>query len=153
MGFAFELALFPFHWGALDAYTAAAPSLAGFVMSASKLGAAFVLGRLALTAGVELGQLLIWVGALTIGWGTFGALAQGADLRRMLAYSAITHAGFIGLALGSGPNGPTTAVFYAAVYGSTAMLVFAVVGRPGVQPTFVRSGRCARSDWGSGCSR
>jgi NADH-quinone oxidoreductase subunit N len=125
MGFAFELALFPFHWGALDAYTAAAPSLAGFVMSASKLGAAFVLGRLVLTAGVELGQLLIWVGALTIVWGTFGALAQAADLRRMLAYSAITHAGFIGLALGSGPNGPTTAVFYAAVYGSMAMLVFA----------------------------
>jgi NADH-quinone oxidoreductase subunit N len=43
----------------------------------------------------------------------------------MLAYSAITHAGFIGLALGSGPNGPQTAAFYAAMYGSMAMLVFA----------------------------
>ena len=51
MGFAFELALFPFHWGALDAYTAAAPSLAGFVMSASKLAAAFALGRLVLGRG------------------------------------------------------------------------------------------------------
>jgi len=110
MGFAFELALFPLHWGALDAYTAAAPSLAGFVMSASKLAAA-----------------LIWVGCLTILWGTFGALGQAADLRRMLAYSAVTHAGFIGLALGSGPNGPTTAAFYAAVYGSMAMLVFAAL--------------------------
>ncbi|TME27078.1 MAG: hypothetical protein E6I75_25275 [Chloroflexi bacterium] len=127
MGLAFELALFPFHWGALDAYTAAAPSLAGFVMSASKLAAAFALGRLVLAAGVELGQILVWVGSLTIVWGTFGALAQAADLRRMLAYSAITHAGFIGLALGSGPNGPTTAAFYAAVYGSMAMLVFAAL--------------------------
>jgi NADH-quinone oxidoreductase subunit N len=127
MGFAFELALFPFHWGALDAYTAAAPSLAGFVMSASKLGAAFVLGRLVLGAGVELAQLLVWVGSLTIIWGTFGALAQARDLRRMLAYSAITHAGFIGLALGSGPSGPTTAAFYATVYGSMAMLVFAAL--------------------------
>jgi len=127
IGFAFELALFPFHWGALDAYTAAAPSLAGFVMSASKLGAAFVLGRLALAAGVELAQLLVWVGALTIVWGTFGALAQTQDLRRMLAYSAVTHAGFIGLALGSGSNGPTTAAFYATVYGSMAMLVFAAL--------------------------
>jgi NADH-quinone oxidoreductase subunit N len=127
IGFAFELALFPFHWGALDAYTAAAPSLAGFVMSASKLGAAFVLGRLALAAGVELAQLLVWVGALTIVWGTFGALAQAQDLRRMLAYSAVTHAGFIGLALGSGANGPTTAAFYATVYGSMAMLVFAAL--------------------------
>jgi NADH-quinone oxidoreductase subunit N len=127
MGLAFELALFPFHWGALDAYTAAAPSLAGFVMSASKLAAAFALGRLVLAAGVELAQILVWVGSLTIIWGTFGALNQAADLRRMLAYSAITHAGFIGLALGSGPNGPTTAAFYAATYGSMAMLVFAAL--------------------------
>lgn len=103
MGFAFELALFPFHWGALDAYTAAAPSLAGFVMSASKLAAALALGRLVLASGAELAQLLVWVGSLTIVWGTFGAIAQAADLRRMLAYSAITHAGFIGLALDRDP--------------------------------------------------
>ena len=127
MGFAFELALFPFHWGALDAYTAAAPSLAGFVMSASKLAAALVLGRLVLAAGVEVAQLLIWIGSLTIVWGTFGAIAQASNVRRMLAYSAITHAGFIGLALGSGANGPPTAAFYAAVYGSMAMLVFAAL--------------------------
>ena len=127
MAFAFELALFPFHWGALDAYTAAAPSLAGFVMSTSKLAAAFALGRLVLAAGVQVGQILVWVGCLTIVWGTFGAIGQAADLRRMLAYSAVTHAGFIGLALGSGSNGPTTAAFYAAVYGSMAMLVFAAL--------------------------
>lgn len=127
LGIAFELALVPLHWAALDAYTAAAPGLAGFVMSASKLAAAFALGRLVLAAGVELAQILVWVGSLTIIWGTFGALAQANNLRRMLAYSAITHAGFIGLALGSGPNGPATAGFYAAAYGSMAMLVFAAL--------------------------
>jgi NADH-quinone oxidoreductase subunit N len=127
LGLAFELALFPLHWGALDAYTAAAPALAGYVMSASKLAAAFVLGRLVLAAGAELAQVFIWIGSLTIVWGTFGALAQANNLRRMLAYSAITHAGFIGLALGCGPGGPTTAVFYAATYGSMAMLVFAAL--------------------------
>jgi NADH-quinone oxidoreductase subunit N len=127
LGFAFELALVPLHWGALDAYTAASPSLAGFVMSASKLAAAFALGRLALTAGVQLGQVLVWIGSLTIAWGTFGAIAQAANLRRMLAYSAITHAGFIGLAAGSGSNGPTVAAFYAAAYASMAMLVFAAL--------------------------
>ena len=125
LGIAFELAIVPLHWGALDAYSAAAPGLAGFVMSASKLAAAFALGRLVVTAGVEIGQILVWVGCLTIVWGTFGALAQATNLRRMLAYSAITHAGFISLALGSGPNGPTTAGFYAAAYASMAMLVFA----------------------------
>ncbi|MDQ6669162.1 MAG: hypothetical protein M3069_00080 [Chloroflexota bacterium] len=131
MGFAFELALFPFHWGALDAYTAADPSIAGFVMSASKLAAAFALARLVQTAGFEIGQVLVWVGCLTIVWGTFGALAQAGNFRRMLAYSAVTHAGFIGLALGSGPNGPQTAAFYAAMYGSMAMLVFATLAGTG----------------------
>jgi NADH-quinone oxidoreductase subunit N len=106
-------------------------------MSASKLAAAFALGRLVLGAGVEFAQILVWVGCLTIVWGTFGALAQATDLRRMLAYSAVTHAGFIGLALGSGANGPTTAVFYAAVYSSMAMLVFA--GLAGQRTTDVRN--------------
>jgi NADH-quinone oxidoreductase subunit N len=132
MGLGFELAIFPFHWGALDAYTAAVPSVAGFVMSASKLAAAFALGQLVLAAGLPLGQLLVWVGCLTIIWGTFGALGQAASLRRMLAYSAITHAGFIALALGSGPTGPQTATFYAAIYGSMAMLVFAALAGRGV---------------------
>jgi NADH-quinone oxidoreductase subunit N len=130
LGIAFELALVPLHWGALDAYTAAAPGLAGFVMSASKLAAAFALGRVVLAAGGSLAQILVWLGCLTIVWGTFGALAQASDLRRMLAYSAITHAGFIGLALGSGPAGPGTAGFYAAAYASMAMLVFAGLAGP-----------------------
>ena len=94
--------MFPLHWGALDAYTAAAPSLAGFVMSASKLAAAFALGRLVARGRRRVSQVLIWVGSLTIVWGTFGALAQAANLRRMLAYSAITHAGFIGSGAGLG---------------------------------------------------
>ena len=130
LGIAFELALVPLHWGALDAYTAAAPGLAGFVMSASKLAAAFALGRIVLAAGASLGQVLIWIGCITIVWGTFGAIAQARDLRRMLAYSAITHAGFIGLALGSGPAGAVTAGFYAAAYASMAMLVFAGLAGP-----------------------
>jgi NADH-quinone oxidoreductase subunit N len=125
LGIAFELAVFPLHWAALDVYSAAAPGLAGFVMSASKLAAAFALGRLVLAAGAPIAQIAIWIGCITIIWGTFGAIAQRANLRRLLAYSAITHAGFIALALGSGPNGPVTAGFYAAAYGSMAMLVFA----------------------------
>jgi NADH-quinone oxidoreductase subunit N len=130
LGIAFELAIVPLHWGALDAYSAAAPGLAGFVMSASKLAAAFALGRLVLAAGADISQILIWIGCLTIIWGTFGAIAQAANVRRMLAYSAITHAGFIALALGSGPNGPITAGFYAAAYASMAMLVFAGLAGP-----------------------
>jgi NADH-quinone oxidoreductase subunit N len=127
LGITFELAMFPFHWGALDAYTAAAPPLAGYVMSASKLAAAYALGRLVVGSGGTAAQVLIWGGSLTILWGTFGALAQGRNVRRLLAYSAVTHAGFIALAAGSGPDGPTVAAFYAALYGSMAMLVFAAL--------------------------
>lgn len=133
VGFGFEMAIFPFHWGAVDAYTAASPSLAGWVMSASKIAAAYALGRLVVQAGVPVNQLLIWLGSLTIIWGTFGAIAQ-RELRRMLAYSAITHAGFIGLALGSGPDGPVTAAFYTAAYSSMAMLVFAALAVFGTDP-------------------
>jgi NADH-quinone oxidoreductase subunit N len=103
-------------------------------MSTSKLAAAFALGRLVLAAGASVGQVLIWIGCLTIIWGTFGALAQPNDVRRMLAYSAVTHAGFVALALGSGPSGPITAAFYVAIYASMAMLVFgALAGRAGAE--------------------
>ena len=51
-------------------------------MSASKLAAAFALGRLVLAAGAPVAQVLIWIGSLTILWGTFGALSQPRNLRR-----------------------------------------------------------------------
>lgn len=130
LGFAFELAVVPFHWGAVDAYTASAPALAGYVMSASKLAAALALGKLAVAAGAPVQQVLVWIGTLTIAWGTFAAIAQ-RDVRRMLAYSAITHAGFIALAAGSGERGPATAAFYAATYGSMAILTFAALAGRG----------------------
>jgi NADH-quinone oxidoreductase subunit N len=129
LGFAFEMAIFPLHWGGLDAYTAAAPSLAGYVMSASKLAAAYALGRLAVAAGQPVTTIALWIGCLTIIWGTFGALARGRELRRLLGYSAVTHAGFIAVAIGAGSA--TVAAFYAIVYASMAMLVFAsLASRP-----------------------
>jgi NADH-quinone oxidoreductase subunit N len=125
-GFAFEIAVFPFQWGAIDAYSAGAPALSGFVMSASKIGAAVALGRLIAQAGAPIDGLLVWLGCLTIIWGTFGAIAQ-RELRRMLAYSAVTHAGFVAVAVGSGPTGLSTAAFYTAIYAAMAMLIFAAL--------------------------
>jgi NADH-quinone oxidoreductase subunit N len=124
VGIAFELALVPLHWGALDAYTAASPGIAGFVMAASKLAAALALGRLALAAGTSLDMVLGVIGVLSIIWGTVGAVSQ-QDLRRMLAYSAVVHAGFIALAAGSGVEGRVAAAFYGLIYGAMALLTFA----------------------------
>lgn len=129
-GFLFELAVVPLHWGALDAYTAAEPVVAGWVMAASKLAAVLALGRLAIGAGLPVSTVLVAVGLLTIVWGTIAASAQ-TELRRMLAYSAIANAGFLAVALGSGPGGRVAAVFYVVVYAaSTLLALVTLAGRP-----------------------
>jgi NADH-quinone oxidoreductase subunit N len=132
-GFAFELALVPLHWGALDAYTAAAPGAAGAVMALSKLGAIAAIVRLAPLGGSSFLFVLGMVGLLSAVWATFGALAQ-REIRRLLAYSAIAHAGFLAMAAASGAPGRQAAIFYVVVYGSTAMLVFAALSGLGPEP-------------------
>jgi NADH-quinone oxidoreductase subunit N len=132
-GFAFELALVPLHWGALDAYTAAAPAAAGAVMALSKLGAIVAIVRLAPLAGGDFLFVLAMAGLLTVVWATLAALAQH-EIRRLLAYSAIAHAGFLAIAAGSGAAGRQAAIFYVVVYGATAMLVFAALAGLGPEP-------------------
>jgi NADH-quinone oxidoreductase subunit N len=133
LGFAFELAVVPVHWGALGAYMAAAPGLAGYVMSVGKLGAVLALSRLALMVGLPVDSVLVAAGVVSIGWGTFAALAQ-RDLRGLLGYSAIAHAGFLALALGCGAEGRLAAVFYVVTYAVTVMLVFAALAGLGNSP-------------------
>ncbi|HEX6512391.1 MAG TPA: proton-conducting transporter membrane subunit [Chloroflexota bacterium] len=132
-GFAFELALVPLHWGALDAYTAAAPAAAGLVMAISKLGAIVAIARLLPLSGGSFPFVLAMVGLLTVAWATIAALGQ-REIRRLLAYSAIAHAGFLAMAVGSGAPGRQAAVFYVVVYGATAMLVFAALAGLGPEP-------------------
>lgn len=132
-GFAFELALVPLHWGALDAYTAAAPAAAGAVMALSKLGAVVAIIRLAPLGGSTFPFVIAMVGLLTVVWATVGALGQ-REIRRLLAYSAIAHAGFLAMAAGSGDSGRAAAIFYVVVYGATAMLVFAALAGLGPEP-------------------
>lgn len=130
IGISYKLAVVPLHWGPLDAYTAAAPGLAGYVMAASKLGAVFALGRLVAGATVPLWPLFVGIGLVSIVWGTFGALAQ-REVRRMLAYSTVANAGFVILALGCGADGRAAAVFYTVVYSFTALLIFAALAGRG----------------------
>ena len=144
LGFAYELALVPLHFGSVDAYTAGAPSLVGFVMAASKVAAVIALSRLiaSLSQGqdiplaIPLAAVLIVIGLISIVWGTLAALVQ-TDLRRLLAYSTVANAGFMALALGTGVEGRAAAVFYAAIYSSTALLVFAALSGGGAGPLFL----------------
>jgi NADH-quinone oxidoreductase subunit N len=67
---------------------------------------------------------------LSIVGGTIGAVSQ-RDLRRLLAYSAVVHAGFIALAAGSGVEGRVAAAFYGLIYGAMALLTFAALSGRG----------------------
>jgi NADH-quinone oxidoreductase subunit N len=141
LGFAYELALVPLHFGAVDAYTAGAPALAGYVMAASKVAAVIALSRLvgALSQGLQtplalpLASVLVAIGLISIVWGTLAALAQ-TELRRLLAYSAVSNAGFLALALGCGAEGRSAAIFYVVIYATTMLLVFAALAGRGTQP-------------------
>ncbi|MDP8922711.1 MAG: hypothetical protein M3O34_07525 [Chloroflexota bacterium] len=135
LGFAYELALVPLHWGLLDSYTTGAPALVGFVLAASKIAAVVALSRLLGGLGIEvpLASALIVIGLISIVWGTLGALAQ-RELRRLLAYSTVANAGFLALALGCGASGRAAAIFFVVVYALTSLLVFATLSGRGTGP-------------------
>jgi NADH-quinone oxidoreductase subunit N len=130
LGLAYELALVPFHYAVLGAYTVAAPAIAGFLMALSKLGAVIVLARIAGSGEGPVGSVLILIGVASIVWGTLGALAQ-RGLRGMLGYSAVANGGFLALALGSGERGQHAAILYVLVYGATTLLTFTAISHLG----------------------
>ena len=130
IGIAFKLAVLPVHFGALDAYTAGPASFVGFIMLASKLGAALALVKLATAMGAPIETLLMGIGLATIGFGVVASFAQ-TDLRRLLAYSAVAHAGFLALAAGCGAAGAPAVRFYLVGYGAAAFLAFAALAGTG----------------------
>jgi NADH-quinone oxidoreductase subunit N len=137
VGLGYKLALAPVHFGALDAYTAGPSSFVGFIMVASKMGAVVALARLAASAGGHLDTLLMIIGLGTLFWGVIGSFGQ-EDLRRLLAYSAIAHAGFLGLAAASGVDGARTGAYYLVGYGAAALLCFAALAGHGTGPLVTR---------------
>jgi NADH-quinone oxidoreductase subunit N len=139
LGFAYELALVPLHFGLVDVYTAGAPALSGFVMAAGKVAAVIALSRLiaSMSQGLQgplpLASVLVVIGLISIVWGTLAALVQ-TDLRRLLAYSAVANAGFMALALGCGAEGLAASIFYVVIYTTTAVLAFAALAGRGTGP-------------------
>jgi NADH-quinone oxidoreductase subunit N len=117
----FKLGAAPLHFWLPDVYEASDPELAGFFSTGVKAAAVLLLARL---AGLSQGPLLAalpWVAALTILTGAVVALRQ-ARLQRLLAYSSISHAGFMLLAVaawagqGQPSSGAVAIFFYAAAY-------------------------------------
>ncbi len=132
-GLGFKLAVVPFHMWVPDVYQGAPTAVTLLIGSAPKLAAfAFVLRILVEALGTQalLTQwqgMLILLSVLSMAIGNVTAIAQ-TSIKRMLAYSAISHMGFMLLGLLSGTlNGYGAAMFYVVVYVLTAIGGFAMV--------------------------
>ncbi len=136
VGLMFKIATVPVHFGALDAYTTGPSAFVGFIMVASKVGAAAALVRIAHAAGPTLGLAVSIVGIVTIGVSVVASFAQ-IDLRRLLAYSAVAHAGFLAVAAGS--DAAHEARYYVVGYGASALLAFAALAGTGTAPFALRA--------------
>ena len=131
VGFAFKVAAVPFHMWTPDAYQGAPTSVTAFMSAGTKVAAfaAFLrVFNVAFHPYVNDWRPFVWVmAAVTMVVGSTLAIAQ-ANLKRMLAYSSIAHAGFIlvGVAAGS-PQGIQAAMFYLAAYATMIIGAFGVV--------------------------
>ncbi|HSN38605.1 MAG TPA: NADH-quinone oxidoreductase subunit NuoN [Burkholderiales bacterium] len=121
-GLGFKLGAVPFHMWVPDVYHGAPTAVALFVGSAPKLAAfAFIMRLLAQGLGaepllVEWQQMLIVMAVLSMIIGNVTAIAQ-TNLKRMLAYSTISHMGFLLLGILAGDlNGYSSGMFYVVVY-------------------------------------
>ncbi len=96
-GFFYKLAMFPMHFLTPDVYEGSANETAGYIATLPKVAAVAVVIRLVSLAGPEVGRLT-WVLAvfsvLSMTVGNLAALVQN-DLKRLLAYSSIAHAGYV----------------------------------------------------------
>src|SRR5947199_741701 len=140
VGFAFKIAAAPFHLWAPDAYQGAPVPSAAFIASGSKVASFVVLGKIVLVGFGPVHGSAAWhamvagwspvlavLAALSILLGNLVALAQ-SNVRRLLAYSAVAHAGYtlLGLVAG-GRDGFSATLFYTTIYAFTLVGAFGVV--------------------------
>src|SRR5215472_5510132 len=130
-GLAFKVAAVPLHTWAPDAYEGASSPVAAFLASGSKAAGLAVFGRVCLAAYGSQTQLLSVIlgvlAGLSIVVGSIVALSQ-TDMKRMLAYSSIAHAGYALLGLIAGtPAGASATMTYAFFYVFMTLGTFGVV--------------------------
>jgi NADH-quinone oxidoreductase subunit N len=129
-GFFFKLALFPFHIWAPTVYQGAANQVAAYIATATKAAAAAVLVRLVASAGQNNPHLVRALVILAIASMTFGNLValRQKDLKRLFAYSAVAHAGYILVGiLSTSEKGYAGAIFYAFAYLTMTCACFLVL--------------------------
>ncbi len=135
VGLGFKIAAVPFHMWTPDAYQGAPSPVTGFMASATKLAAFAAILRLFDVAMYSLRwdwrPYLIGLAIASMVIGSVVALVQ-EDVKRILAYSSIAHAGFVltGV-IAANDAGVSSSLFYLATYGLTILGAFAVVAAIG----------------------
>jgi len=127
----FKVAVAPFHIWTPDVYEGAPTPITGFMSVGPKAAGFAVLLRVFMTAFPAIQDrwlTIIWmIAALTMILGNVIAVTQ-TNIKRMLAYSSIAHAGYIAVAFASGSQrGVSAALFYTLAYTVTNLGAFAIV--------------------------
>ncbi len=131
VSFGFKVAAVPFHMWVPDVYEGAPTSVTAFMSAGPKVAGFAVLLRVFLYSlsplHVHSTAILSALAVLTMAVGNIMALSQ-TNIKRMLAYSSIAHAGYalVGLAAG-GPDGAASVMLYVCIYALMNMGAFGVV--------------------------
>lgn len=134
IGLSFKLALVPFQFWTPDVYAGAPLPISGFFATAVKIGGFIalwrVVGAMSGLVSLTLPTALWWLAVLTMTVGNLAALAQ-EDIKRMLAYSSIAHAGYAMIALVLGAKGQPASLinllFYLVSYSVVSFGAFAIL--------------------------
>ncbi len=128
VGLGFKVASAPFHIWTPDVYEGAPAPIVALMSTGPKAAAFAVLLRVLFATTPTQWFWLIWISAaLSMTLGNFGALMQN-NVKRMLAYSSIAHAGYLLVAFAAaGDTGISAAIFYTAAYAAMNVGAFAVV--------------------------
>jgi len=161
VGIGFKIAAAPFHVWTPDVYEGAPAPIVGLMSTAPKAAAFAVLLRILFAAASadafhSAWFWLVWVSAaLSMTLGNIGALVQN-NVKRLLAYSSIAHAGYLLVAFlgpATGPeNGISAAIFYTASYAAMNVGAFCIVSHlAGSEERYVTlddyAGLSQRSPW------
>jgi len=132
IGFSFKIAAFPFHMWVPDVYQGAPTTVTGLFSTIGKAAAfsAIIATLTALFSGQGTSLFLPYLAVLSIFsmlYGSIVAIAQ-TNIKRMLAYSSISHAGYILIGLAAGTTvGVAGVVFYLAVYTFMNLAAFGII--------------------------
>ena len=140
VGLGFKVAVVPFHLWAPDAYEGAPTPVTAFIATGSKVASFIVLTKLLLVGFAGLAGAAFWgnfvpgwvmivalTGAASMVLGNAAAIVQ-SNVKRLLAYSSIAHAGYIFVGLAAATNyGVSAVLFYVIVYALANLGAFGVV--------------------------